>query len=242
MVWGSVRATTRAPAFDATVDASSWWAVSSVLPAVTASTFQLTGRPDRSEMRVSRSTSSSVKPLRQPGTIISIVVPGWSATAAANRSSSPMAAEREGTGWPVAVVVGRGPARWRSPWPPRPGPGGAPPPCRPAAPRWPRGPRHPRPSPTRRRVECPTRKPALTPTVAVQPGQPLAERTATSSPARPRGRPGACPRPGPACATGRRRGPGPAGASEKPQLPPTTVVTPCSGEGLAVGSQNSWAS
>ncbi len=35
---------------------------------------------------------------------------------------------------------------------------------------------------------------------------------------------------------------GPAGASEKPQLPPITVVTPCSGEGLAVGSQDNWAS
>ena len=34
----------------------------------------------------------------------------------------------------------------------------------------------------------------------------------------------------------------PAGASVKPQLPPNTVVTPCSGDGLAVGSQSSWAS
>ena len=34
----------------------------------------------------------------------------------------------------------------------------------------------------------------------------------------------------------------PAGASVKPQLPPNTVVTPCSGDGLAVGSQNSCAS
>ncbi len=30
----------------------------------------------------------------------------------------------------------------------------------------------------------------------------------------------------------------PEGASEKPQLPPMTVVTPCRGEGLAVGSQD----
>ena len=51
-------------------------------------------------MRVSSSTSSSVKPLRQPGTIISMVVPGWSATAAASRSSSASVAARDGTGWP----------------------------------------------------------------------------------------------------------------------------------------------
>ena len=34
----------------------------------------------------------------------------------------------------------------------------------------------------------------------------------------------------------------PAGARLKPQLPPMAVVTPWSGEGLAVGSQKSWAS
>ena len=36
--------------------------------------------------------------------------------------------------------------------------------------------------------------------------------------------------------------PAPSGASEKPQLPPSTVVTPCSGDGLALGSQKSCAS
>ena len=36
-------------------------------------------------------------------------------------------------------------------------------------------------------------------------------------------------------APGTGRAPGPAGANENPQLPPITVVTPCSGEGLAVG-------
>ena len=34
----------------------------------------------------------------------------------------------------------------------------------------------------------------------------------------------------------------PAGASVNPQLPPMAVVTPCSGDGLAVGSQESCAS
>jgi hypothetical protein len=34
----------------------------------------------------------------------------------------------------------------------------------------------------------------------------------------------------------------PAGAMVKPQLPPNTVVTPCSDEGLADGSHVSWAS
>jgi hypothetical protein len=51
-------------------------------------------------MRVMSATSSSLNPLRHPGRIISTVVPGWSATTAASRSSSPTAAEREGTGWP----------------------------------------------------------------------------------------------------------------------------------------------
>ena len=32
------------------------------------------------------------------------------------------------------------------------------------------------------------------------------------------------------------------GATVKPQLPMTTVVTPCHGDGLADGSQNSWQS
>jgi len=32
------------------------------------------------------------------------------------------------------------------------------------------------------------------------------------------------------------------GAMVKPQLPMTTVVTPCHGEGLACGSQKSWQS
>ena len=32
------------------------------------------------------------------------------------------------------------------------------------------------------------------------------------------------------------------GAIVKPQLPPITVVMPCSGDGLSVVSQNAWAS
>jgi hypothetical protein len=32
------------------------------------------------------------------------------------------------------------------------------------------------------------------------------------------------------------------GASEKPQLPMTAVVTPCQHEQLPIGSQNTWAS
>ena len=32
------------------------------------------------------------------------------------------------------------------------------------------------------------------------------------------------------------------GATVKPQLPMTTVVTPCHGDGLADGSQKSWQS
>lgn len=34
----------------------------------------------------------------------------------------------------------------------------------------------------------------------------------------------------------------PEGASVNPQFPPMAVVTPCSGDGLAEGSQESWAS
>ena len=36
--------------------------------------------------------------------------------------------------------------------------------------------------------------------------------------------------------------PVPRGAMEKPQLPPTIVVTPWSGDGLAAGSHITWAS
>ena len=98
MVWGSVRATTRPPALSAADDAASWWAVPAGFEADTPSTFQFTGRPARTEILLISSTSASSKPLRHPGRIISTVVPGWEATAAARRSSSVMLAEREGTG------------------------------------------------------------------------------------------------------------------------------------------------
>ncbi len=74
-----------------------------------ASTFQLTGRPARSDIGVISSTSSSVKPLRHPGTIISTVVPGWPATTAASRSSSSRLADRDGTGLPS-------PSLWVGAW------------------------------------------------------------------------------------------------------------------------------
>ncbi len=98
MVWGSVRATTVAPRSDAEVPAASWLQTPSGFMAETPSTFQLTGRSASSDIVARKSTSSAVKPLRQPATISSTVVPSWARTAAARRSSSPRAAAREGTG------------------------------------------------------------------------------------------------------------------------------------------------
>ena len=93
----------------------------------------------------------------------------------------------------------------------------------------------------RRSVECPTRNPAFTPTApSSRPSHSPKESHDQSSPACERGERHAL-HPGhhPGQVLGVLR---PTGASENPQLPPSTVVTPWRGEGLAVGSQNSWAS
>ena len=77
------------------------------LAAVTPSTFQLSGRSAASDMSVSRSTSSSVKPLRQPAMISSSVVPGMVAHGRRKRDQlvARRAARRHRIA--VAVVVGR---------------------------------------------------------------------------------------------------------------------------------------
>ena len=68
--------------------------------AETPRTFQLTGRSASSDMVDRKSMSSSVKPLRQPATMSSTVVPSCWRTAAARRSISSRLAARDGTGWP----------------------------------------------------------------------------------------------------------------------------------------------
>ena len=87
----------------------------------------------------------------------------------------------------------------------------------------------------RRTAECPTRKPAFTPIVRRRAGR--ASRRTTPRPVelleRRQGHP-LHPGHHPGQVVGVRRS---RGAREKPQLPPMTVVTPCSGEGLADGSQ-----
>ena len=100
MVWGRVRATTVAPRAAAAVPAASWLQASSGFMAETPSTFQLTGRSASSDMVERKSMSSSVKPLRQPATMSSTVVPSCWRTAAARRSISSRVAARDGTGWP----------------------------------------------------------------------------------------------------------------------------------------------
>ncbi len=99
-VWGRVRATTTAPRSAAAVDASSWRSQPSGLSEDTPSTFQLTGRSASSESVVMRSTSSSVNPLRHPGTMSSRTVPSCSDTAEHRASSSSRVAALEGTGLP----------------------------------------------------------------------------------------------------------------------------------------------
>ena len=105
MVWGSVRATTVAPRSDAAVPAASWLTTPSGFMAETPSTFQLTGRSASSDIVARKSTSSSVKPLRQPGTISSTVVPSWARTAVARRSISAAGRGARRHGLAVAVVV-----------------------------------------------------------------------------------------------------------------------------------------
>ena len=100
MVCGRVSATTVAPRAAAAVPASSWLQAPSGFIAETPRTFQFTGRSASRDMRAKKSISSSVNPLRQPGTISSTVVPSCSLTAAASRSISLRSAARDGTGWP----------------------------------------------------------------------------------------------------------------------------------------------
>ena len=101
MVWGSVRATTVAPRAAAAVPAASWLHTPSGFMADTPSTFQLTGRSASSDMVERRSMSSSVKPLRQPGTISSTVVPSCSGARRPPGVPAPPGRRRAtGTGWP----------------------------------------------------------------------------------------------------------------------------------------------
>ncbi len=161
MVWGSVSATTVAPRAAAAVPAASWFQAASGFMADTPSTFQLTGRSARSDIVARKSISSSVKPLRQPGTISSTVVPSCSRTAAARRSISSRPAARDGTGCPSPSLCV---CTWEVENPSAPSARAA---CnaasmasRSAALAAPPTARSPMTS--RRSVECPTRKPALT--------------------------------------------------------------------------------
>ena len=173
-----------------------------------------------------RSTSSSLNPLRHPGTISSSVVPEWSRHRGSTGLELGAVACARRDRLAVTVVVGGG---LRGGEPERallerlvPASGDH---RVDAAPGSPTDPTASSPMTTRRRAEWPTRNPAFTPT-------------------RPSSRPSHSPkeRPAPveACSSAARGMPstlaimrarysacsGPAGASEKPQLPPITVVTP----------------
>ncbi len=80
--------------------AASWLHAPSGFIDDTPSTFQLTGRSASRDIVAMKSISSSVNPLRQPATMSSTVVPSWERTAAARRSISARLAARDGTGWP----------------------------------------------------------------------------------------------------------------------------------------------
>ena len=184
MVWGSVSATTVAPRAAAAVPAASWLQTPSGFMADTPSTFQLTGRSARSDMVERKSISSSVNPLRQPGTMSSTVVPACSRTAPARRSSSSRPAARDGTGWPS-------PSLWVCTWevekPSAPSARAA---CSAASmasvsPAVATPPTARSPMTRRRSVECPTRKPALTPMrPSRRPSQSPKEDQSQGSPAR----------------------------------------------------------
>ena len=100
--------------------------------------------------------------------------------------------------------------------------------------------RRPRPSPTRRTAEWPTRNPAFTAT------EPSSRPNHSPNEVHDQSRCSSAAMGMPSTRAIMRarysRVLGAGGASENPQLPPITVVTPCSGEGLAVGSHDSWAS
>ena len=97
---GMVRATMRAPAARARVEASSCRVTRSGARLSTVRTFQFRGRRAAADMATSRSISSSLKVFRQPSTMPSSVVPSCSPTAAHRASSSSFPAQRDATGWP----------------------------------------------------------------------------------------------------------------------------------------------
>ncbi len=176
--------------------------------AETPSTFQLTGRSASSDMVERKSMSSSVKPLRQPATISSTVVPSCWRTAAARRSISSPAGGPRRDGLAVAVVVGvdlRGREAER--------------PLRqrrvqrrlhgveiPGVGRAPDGPLA-HDEPAQRRM--PDEEPGVHGDAAVQAAR-TTRRTSPSPRAdRPAARPAACPRPAPSSARCSRRAPAP---------------------------------
>ena len=97
------------------------------------------------------------------------------------------------------------------------------------------------PMTTRRTVECPTRKPALTAMAPSRRSRYCENDRHSQAPTlcrASRGMPSTT-------AIMRWTYPassGPRGAMENPQFPPSTVVTPWTADGLAVGSHSSWAS
>ncbi len=206
------------------------------------STFQFKGRRPSIDILVISSTSSSLKPLRQPSATHSRVVPSWAAVSRHSSSTSSHAAQRLGTGRPS-------PSLWVNERPvenPRP----------PAA----------IDSPSRRRIsatcsapaspptassfitvlrsaQCPTKKPTLTavpePSTRSRYSPKLRQSQGTPSSSASRAMPSTftiiCLRYSPSDSS-------PSGASVKPQLPAITEVTPNRFDGVARGSQKIWAS
>ena len=164
MVWGNVRATTvaprsRPPWSTPPADARA----RSGFMAETPSTFQLTGRLASSDRVAMRSTSSSLKPFRHPGTMISSVVPSCSADRRAQRLDLGPAGRARRHRRRRRRRCGCGPGRWRSRGPPPRATGAAGPPWPPSARSAAVDPTAASPMTARRTAEWPTRKPAFTP-------------------------------------------------------------------------------
>ena len=234
---GIVSATTLAPISRARSPAASRCSTNAPFIALTVSRFQLSGRRAAADMRAITSRCRSVK--SRVG-MNSSDVPGCSPVTRHSASSSSAVACRDGTGSPSASLwvsahddeKPRPPAasdsRSRFDIAARSSSVAASPTLR-------------SPITTRRSAQWPTMKPAFTESVLSKWSkysavvvQSHGTPAASASSGMPSTRASIFMRYSASRGT--------SGAIVKPQLPPSTVVTPCSGDGLSVGSQNTCAS
>ena len=97
---GIVRATSLPPASATLAEASTWDSTRSRCAESTVSTFQLMGRFASDDISESSDNSLSLKRSMQPSTIISKVVPSCAPAVRESATTSLLAANLLGTGWP----------------------------------------------------------------------------------------------------------------------------------------------